>query len=216
MQVDEIWTYCFKKDAHLDADDDESIMGDQYVFVAIDADSKLAISHLVGKRDAATAFYLIEDLQSRLVNRVQLTTDGFRPYLTAVEDNFGADVDYAMLVKVYGRDREESAGPAWYGSAAVVSAVPTPITGNPDWAHISTSYIERQNLTMRMAMRRFTRLTNAFSKKLDNLKAQVALHFAWYNFVRVHSSLRVTPAMEAGLTEHVWSLGELLGERHTT
>jgi IS1 family transposase len=211
VQVDEIWTYCFKKEAHLDADDDESVMGDQYVFVAIDADSKLAISHLVGKRDATTAFYLIQDLQGRLANRVQLTTDGFKPYLDAVEDNFGADVDYAMLVKMYGGDREGSAGPAWYGPATVVSAVPTPITGNPDWSHISTSYIERQNLTMRMQMRRFTRLTNAFSKKLSNLKAQVALHFAHYNFVRVHQTLRCTPAMEAGITDHAWTLRELLG-----
>jgi IS1 family transposase len=210
VQVDEIWTYVFKKQAHLAAEDDGAAMGDQYVFVAMDSDSKLVISHLVGKRDGATAFYLIQDLQSRLANRVQLTTDGFTPYLNAVEDNFGADVDYGMLVKMYAGDREESGGPAWYGPAHVVAAMPTRITGEPDWRHISTSHIERQNLTMRMQMRRFTRLTNAFSKKLLNLKAQVAIHFAHYNFVRVHSSLRVTPAMEAGITDRVWGLSELL------
>ena len=210
VQVDEIWTYVFKKQAHLDVGDDEAVMGDQYVFVAIDADTKLALSHLVGKRDAATAFYLIQDLQSRLAHRVQLTTDGFRPYVDAVEENFGADIDYAMLVKMYGGDRQESAGPAWYGPAHVVAAMPTRIMGDPDWAHVSTSYIERQNLTMRMQMRRLTRLTNGFSKKLPNLRAAVAIHFAHYNFVRIHQTLRVTPAMEAGLTDHVWELGELL------
>ncbi len=209
VQVDEIWGYLFKHQKRVTADDPVEY-GDQYVFVAIDADSKLVISHLIGKRDAATAFYLIQDLQSRLANRVQLTTDGFKPYLTAVEDNFGADVDYAMLVKMYGTDSGGSEGPAWYGPAKIVEARPVSITGEPDSAYISTSYIERQNLTMRMQMRRFTRLTKAYSKKLLNLKAQVALHFAHYNFVRVHSRLRVTPAMEAGLTDHVWDLAELL------
>jgi len=210
VQVDEIWTYVFKKEAHLGGTDDETAMGDQYVFVAMDAETKLVISHLVGKRHAATAFYLIQDLKQRLANRVQLTTDGFKPYLNAVEDNFGADVDYGMLVKMYGGDEREGGGPAWYGPAQIVSAMPTRITGDPAWKHISTSYIERQNLTIRMQSRRFTRLTNAFSKKLPNLKAAVALHFTWYNFCRVHASLRVTPAMEAGLTDHVWEIEELL------
>jgi hypothetical protein len=141
---------------------------------------------------------------------VQLTTDGFRPFLMAVEDNFGSDIDYGVLVKMYGGDRAESAGPAWYGPAKVVSAMPTRVMGDPDWKHISTSHIERQNLTMRMQMRRFTRLTNAASKKLDNLKAQVALHFAHYNFCRVHCTLRVTPAMESGLASTVWTLADLL------
>jgi len=210
VQVDEIWTYVFKKQGNLDEDDNEAIMGDQYVFVAIDAETKLSICHLVGKRDATSAFYLIQDLQSRLANRVQLTTDGFKPYLSAVEDNFGADVDYGMLVKMYGGDREGSAGPAWYGPAHIVTAMPTRITGDPAWKHISTSYIERQNLTIRMQARRFTRLTNAFSKKLENLKAQVALHFAHYNFVRIHQTLRVTPAMAAGITDHLWGLDDLV------
>ena len=210
VQVDEIWTYVFKKQKNLGMADDEATMGDQYVFVAMDSDTKLVISHLVGKRDYPNAFNLIADLKARLANRVQLTTDGFKPFLMAVEDNFGSDVDYGVLVKMYGGDREETAGPAWYGPAKVTAAMPTRVMGDPDWKHISTSHIERQNLTMRMQMRRFTRLTNAASKKLDNLKAQVALHFAHYNFCRVHYSLRVTPAMEAGLTFKVWTLADLL------
>ena len=162
----------------------------------------------VGERTAREAYDLICDLQSRLVNRVQLTTDGFKAYLTAVEEVFGSDVDYAMLVKLYG---EDTAGEKRYSPPVCLAAAKTPITGSPDPEHVSTSYVERQNLTMRMQMRRFTRLTNAFSKKLRNLKAAVALHFAYYNFCRVHQSLEVTPAMEAGLTDHVWELGELLG-----
>jgi len=211
VQVDEIWTYVFKKEARVSSDDPPE-RGDQYVFIGMDADTKLAISHRVGKRDATTAYYLMRDLQSRLANRVQLTTDGFKPYLTAVEDSFGADVDYAMLVKLYGNEKGESEGPAWYGPAKVVAAMPTPITGRPQLRYVSTSYIERQNLTVRMQARRFTRLTNAFSKKLENLKAQVALHFAVYNFVKIHGRLRVTPAMEAGITDRVWTTGELLAK----
>jgi IS1 family transposase len=184
-------------------------MGDQYVFIGMDADSKLVISHLVGKRDATTAFYLISDLKDRLAHRIQLTTDGFRPYLTAVEDNFGADVDYAMLVKLYGSEKRGEQAPEWYGPPRVIAAMPTRITGRPDMRYVSTSYIERQNLTMRMQLRRFTRLTNAFSKKLANLRAAVALHFAHYNFVRIHQTLRVTPAMAAQLTDHLWDLSEL-------
>lgn len=210
VQVDEIWTYVFKKEARLQSNDNQALMGDQYVFIAMDADTKLVISHLVGKRDATTAFYLMQDLKDRLANRVQLTTDGFRPYLTAVEDNFGADVDYAMLVKLYGTEKREEKAPEWYGPPHVIAAMPTPIMGRPDMRRISTSYIERQNLTIRMQMRRFTRLTNAFSKKLDNLRAAVALHFASYNFVRIHSTLRCTPAMAAGLTNHLWDMQELL------
>ena len=209
VQVDEIWTYIFKKQA-LITDDDPPERGDQYVFIGMDADTKLVISHLIGKRDAATAFYLISDLKDRLAYRVQLTTDGFRPYLAAVEDNFGADIDYAMLVKVYGTEEREAGAPEWYGPPMVVAAMPTPITGRPHPRYISTSYIERQNLTIRMQARRFTRLTNAFSKKLSNLKAQVALHFAHYNFVRIHQTLRITPAMAAGITDHLWGLEDLV------
>lgn len=209
VQVDEIWTYVFKKQARL-ASDDSPEWGDQYVFIGMDADTKLAISHRIGKRDATTAFYLMQDLQRRLANRVQLTTDGFKPYLSAVEDSFGADVDYAMLVKLYGTEKGESEGPAWYGPAKVVAAMPQPIIGRPQLRYISTSYIERQNLTIRMQARRFTRLTNAFSKKLENLKAQVALHFAYYNFVRIHQTLGCTPAMEAGVTDRLWGFEDIL------
>jgi IS1 family transposase len=211
VQVDEIWTYVFKHQKKLGMADDEATMGDQYVFVAMDSETKLVISHLIGKRDYKNAFDLISDLKGRLAHRIQLTTDGFRPYVNAVEDNFGADIDYGILVKMYGGDENEAgAGPAWYGPAKVMAAMPTRVTGNPDWKHISTSHIERQNLTMRMQMRRFTRLTNAASKKLENLKAQVALHFAHYNFCRVHYSLRVTPAMEAGLSFTPWTIRDLL------
>src|SRR5206468_1784560 len=210
IQMDEIWTFVFKKQARITTVDDETVMGDQYVFVGMDSDTKLVISYLIGKRDATTAFHVVRDLQERLVHRVQLTTDGFRPYLAAVEDNFGADIDYAMLVKVYGKPSKDENGPDWYGPAKVVAATPVRVMGEPDMRYVSTSYIERQNLTMRMRMRRFTRLTNGFSKKLANLKAQVALHFAHYNFCRVHQTLRVTPAMEAGLSDHVWTVQEML------
>ncbi len=209
VQVDEIWTYVLKKQARLNGKDDHAEMGDQYVFAAMDADSKLVISYQVGKRDAATAFYLIQDLQHRLANRVQLTTDGFRPYLNAVDDVFGIDIDYAMMLKMYGSARTERA-PEWYGPPRIVAALAMTVMGEPRKQYISTSYIERQNLTIRMQARRFTRLTNAFSKKLANLKAHVALHFAHYNFVRIHQTLRCTPAMAAGITDHLWVMGDLL------
>lgn len=209
VQVDEIWTFVFVKEAQLNGHHDHAVMGDQYVFVAMDADTKLVICHLIGKRDSATAFYFMQDLKERLANRVQLTTDGFKPYLPAVEDVFGADVDYAQLVKLYGKPKELAEGRDWYMPVRVMAAIPSRISGNPNLQHISTSYIERQNLTIRMQMRRFTRLTNGFSKKLENLRAAVALHFAHYNFVRVHQTLRVTPAMAAQLTDHLWDLPEL-------
>lgn len=206
LQVDEIWTFVAKKQKHVTASDPAE-KGDQYVFVALDAQSKLVPSFYVGKRTAETAHSFISDLQSRLVHRVQLTSDGFTPYLTAVEDAFGADIDYAMLVKVYGGDE---ANRERYSPGEIIDARPVPVSGNPRLRDISTSFIERQNLTIRMQLRRFTRLTNAFSKKLSHLKAALALHFAWYNFARVHQTLRVTPAMEAGIADHVWTLPELL------
>ena len=209
VQVDEIWTYVFKKQARI-TDKDPAEGGDQYVFIAMDADTKLVISHVIGKRDAATAFCLISDLKDRLAYRVQLTTDGFRPYLNAVEDSFGADIDYAMLIKVYGAGEHKEGAPEWYGPPRVIAAMPMPVMGRPQLRHISTSYIERQNLTIRMQARRFTRLTNAFSKELANLKAQVALHFAHYNFVRIHQTLRCTPAMAAGITGRLWGLEDLV------
>jgi IS1 family transposase len=209
--VDEIWTYVFKKQARLNGDDNHAEMGDQYVFTAMDSDSKLIISHKVGKRDARTAFHLIEDLRNRLASRVQLTTDGFRPYMNAVEDVFGIDIDYAMMLKMYGSERRERA-PEWYGPPRIVAALAMRVMGKPQKRYISTSYIERQNLTIRMHMRRFTRLTNAFSKKLANLQAAVAVHFAHYNFVRIHETLRCTPAMAAGITEHLWRVEDLVQE----
>lgn len=210
VQVDEIWTFVFVKERRMNGIHNHAEMGDQYVFVALDADTKLVISHRIGKRDAVNAYHFIADLKERLASRVQLTTDGFKPYLMAVEDVFGADVDFAQLVKLYGQERKKSDDRDWYSPVRVLAAIPTRIAGKPDPWRISTSYIERQNLTMRMMIRRFTRLTNAFSKKLDNLKAAVALYFAHYNFCRIRGTLRVSPAMAAQLTDHLWSLEELL------
>lgn len=210
IQVDEIWTFCKKKEQRLtDAEQGNPELGDQYVFVAIDADTKLVPTFTVGKRDTENARRFMHELRNRLNGngRVQMTTDGFRPYLTAVENAFGDDVDYAQLVKLYG---SENPGPGRYSPPRVTETVSTPINGNPDPRFVSTSYVERQNLTMRMQMRRFTRLTNAFSKSLRNLKDALALHFAHYNFVRIHGSLRVTPAMASGVTDRAWELVDLL------
>jgi IS1 family transposase len=177
--------------------------------VAIDAETKLVPCFSVGKRTASTTTDFIDDLSQRLTNRIQLTTDGFRFYVNAVERTFGADVDFAQLVKLYG-DYGQHDSDAKYSPSPIIEVISKVRQGEPDEDHISTSYVERQNLTMRMAMRRFTRLTNAFSKKLDNLKAAIALHFAFYNFVRIHKTLRCTPAMETGITDHVWNMKELL------
>ncbi len=211
VQCDEIWTYVFKKQARISVDESAAGIGDQYVFVALDADTKLVINHYVGKRDATSAYYFMRDLKDRLASRVQLTTDGFPAYRTAVEDCFGSEVDFAQLIKVYGQPKPSAAsGRSWYEPVQVMGAIPARVTGFPRAMHISTSYIERQNLTMRMQMRRFTRLTNAYSKKLENLKGAIALHFAHYNFVRVHQTLRTTPAMASQLTDHLWSFEELI------
>jgi IS1 family transposase len=211
VQVDEIWTYVFKKQARISIDESASGIGDQYVFVGIDSDTKLVISHLIGKRDVASAYRFMSDLKERLATRVQLTTDGFKPYIRAVDDTFGTDVDYAQLVKIYGHPQATAANErGWYQPSQVIGAIPMAVMGTPRTSKISTSYVERQNLTMRMQMRRFTRLTNGFSKKLEHLKAHTALHFAHYNFVRVHQTLRVTPAMAANITDHLWTLEELL------
>jgi len=211
VQVDEIWTYVFKKQGRISADESAAGIGDQYVFVGIDAETKLVISHLVGKRDGSSAYQFMRDLKDRLTTRVQLTTDGFRQYIRAVDDTFGTEVDYAQLVKIYGQPRASATtARTYYEPVQVIGAIPMSVMGFPRPTAISTSYIERQNLTMRMQMRRFTRLTNAYSKKLGNLKSAIALHFAWYNFVRVHQTLRTTPAMAANLTDHLWTLEELL------
>ena len=210
IQVDEIWTFVGKKEQHLSEKDAANAeLGDQYVFIALDAESKLIPTFAVGKRDGDTAHQFMQDLRERLNGngRIQLTTDGFRAYLPAVEDAFGSDVDFAQVVKLYGT---EPAGPGRYAPPRVTEVVSTTINGNPDERFISTSYVESHNLNLRMRLRRFTRLTNAFSKRLANLKASLALYFAHYNFVRVHGSLRITPAMAAGITDRVWALEELL------
>ena len=181
--------------------------GDTWTWTAIDADSKLVVSYLVGGRDAGYAHAFMEDVAARLSNRVQLTTDGLKAYLDAVEDTFGADIDYAQLVKLYG----DAPGPAGrYSPAACTGAVKNQITGNPAEKHVSTSYVERQNLTMRMHMRRFTRLTNGFSKSVENHGYAVALHFTYYNFVRMHKTLRCTPAMAAGVTDQLWEVKDIV------
>lgn len=208
LQCDEIWTYVGKKARHVQ-DDDPAEFGDQWVYVALDADSKLVPAYFVGKRSSENTQMFMRDLWSRIGDhRIQLTTDAYIFYGKAVEDSFGGDADYAQLKKLYGDYGQH--GNEKYSPGPITEVISKVKSGDPDPAHISTSFVERQNLTIRMQMRRFTRLTNAFSKRLENLKAACALHFAHYNFCRVHSSLRVTPAMAAGLTTEVWPLGVLL------
>lgn len=208
VQCDEIWSFCYSKEKNV-APEDKGILGhgDAYTWTAIDADTKLAISWLVGRRDNESAEAFIADLASKLAGRIQLTTDGYGPYIGAIEKAFGGAVDYAMLVKIY--EGEGQQDQRRYSPAGFVKAEKRRINGDPDIKEVSTSYVERQNLTMRMSMRRFTRLTNGFSKKIENLAHAVALHFMFYNFGRVHKTLRVTPAMEAGIADHVWSLEEI-------
>jgi IS1 family transposase len=209
LQCDEIWSFCYAKQKNVPADKKGQFgYGDVWTWTAICAETKLVPSWLVGNRDADTAFTFIEDLASRLGHRVQLTTDGLKAYLEPIEGSFGADIDYAMLVKMYGESMEQKVQKR-YSPAKFTGSKIEIITGNPDRKHISTSYAERQNLTMRMSMRRFTRLTNAFSKKVENLAHAVSLHFMYYNFVRIHKTLRVAPAMEAGVSDHLWSLEEI-------
>lgn len=207
IQVDEIWSYVGKKQARLKAGDNRARLGDQWTFVALDPDTKLIPTYRVGKRTRDVAVAFMDDLSGRLTNRVQISSDSLRSYVDAVERAFGADVDYGQVVKFYDA---EPIGPGRYAPPRVTGVEKTVIAGDPDQRHISTSLVERQNLTMRMSMRRFTRLTNAFSKKLENLQAAVALHFSHYNLVRVHKTLRVTPAMAANVTDRLWSLEELV------
>ncbi len=207
VQCDEIWSFVGGKDKNLSSEKKEAGLGSVWTWTAIDADTKLIVSWLLGSRDAGSAYEFMQDVASRLTKRVQLTTDGHRPYLAAVEDTFGADVDYAMLVKICGA---EPGSETRYSPAVCLGTKVEEITGNPNPKHISTSYVERQNLTMRMSMRRFTRLTNAFSKKVENHAAAIALYFMYYNFGRVHQTLRVTPAMEAGVSDHVWTVEEIV------
>ena len=209
VQCDEIWTFVGKKQKRVRKDDPLEV-GDQWVFVAMDADTKLVPVFTVGKRNEETTWYFINELAERISTRIQLTTDGFVFYNRHVEDAFGAEVDFAQLVKLYGQYGQHDAD-AKYSPSPIVEVISKVRMGDPDPARICTSHIERQNLTMRMQMRRFTRLTNAFSKKLRHLKAACALHFAHYNFCRVHQSLRVTPAMAAGIANEIWPLRALLG-----
>lgn len=207
LQCDEIWAYVGAKAKNVTPDKKEIGWGDVWTWVGIDADTKLVVSYLVGGRGADWAMDFMKDTASRIRGRLQITTDGHKAYLVAVEDAFGADVDYAQLQKIYGASLETETR---YSPAVCIGCDMKTVSGNPDPKHVSTSYVERQNLTMRMHMRRFARLTNAFSKKIDNHAYAVALHFMYCNFVRIHQTLRVTSAMEAGLADHVWELSELL------
>jgi IS1 family transposase len=209
VQCDEIWSFCYAKQKNVPEElRGKHGYGDVWTWVAIDADTKLVPCWRIGGRDPWNAQHFMHDLAKRLSNRVQLTTDGHRTYLLAVELAFGNDIDYAMLVKLYSSDKRE--GEVRYSPADCIGTREIPIIGKPKRRDISTSYAERQNLTMRMKMRRFTRLTNAFSKKLDNHRWAVALYFMHYNFCRIHQTLRVTPAMEAGITDHVWTINEVV------
>ena len=207
IQCDEIWSFVGAKAKNVKPEKADQ-WGDVWTWVALDADSKLVPAWRIGPRDLATAYDFMHDLSERLANRIQLTTDGYQIYVEAVESAFNLQVDYAMLVKVYGPDPEPDKR---YSPAKCHGAIPKAISGTPDPKHVSTSYVERQNLTMRMSMRRFTRLTNAFSKKVEMHAHSVALHFMYYNFVKVHSSLRMTPAMAAGVTDRLWDLKDLVG-----
>jgi IS1 family transposase len=207
IQCDEVWAFCYAKAKNVPAEKQGKFgYGDVWTWTAIDADTKLIPSFTVGNRDAVSARILIDDLAGRLKNRVQLTTDGLSVYLEAVEGAFGSEIDYAMLIKTYESSQEETR----YSPAVCTSCQPKAIMGRPDPKHISTSFVERSNLSMRMGIRRFTRLTNGFSKKVENHAAAVGLYLMHYNFCRVHRTLRVTPAMEAGLTDHIWNIEEML------
>lgn len=208
VQCDEIWSYCYAKAKNVAAAKAAPEgAGDVWTWTALDADSKLIVSYLVGGRDAEYADAFMSDLAGRLTKRVQLTTDGHKAYLEAVEDAFGADVDYAMLVKLYGPAPGGTTGR--YSPAECTGIKKTTVTGSPDEAHVSTSYVERQNLTMRMQMKRFTRLSNAFSKKFENHAHMVALYTVWYNFVKIHKKHRMSPAMAAGVSDRLWSMEDV-------
>lgn len=210
LQVDEVWNFCYAKQKNVPPDLQGVFgYGDVWTWTAVDADTKLIVSYLVGLRHGAYAKEFMSDVADRLINRVQLTSDGHRSYLEAVADVFGGEVDYAQLVKIYGLPKEPTRE-VRYSPSKCIGAETHVVSGEPDWQHVSTSFVERQNLTMRMSMRRFTRLTNGFSKKVENMKHAVALNFMYYNYCRIHKTLRVTPAMEAGLTDHVWELEELV------
>jgi IS1 family transposase len=207
IQCDEIWSFCYGKDKNVSEEQKKNGAGSLWTWTALDADSKLIVSYLCGGRDASWARGFMKDVAARVITRVQITTDGHKAYLEAVEGAFGMDVDYALLIKLYGNPAQPDTR---YSPGVCIGTESVCVIGSPDPKHISTSYIERQNLTMRMSMRRFTRLTNAFSKKVENHEHMLAIYFMYYNFCRVHSTLRITPAMEAGLSNHVWGIGELV------
>lgn len=208
IQVDEIWAFCYCKEKQVtEAIADARFAGDVWTWAAIDADTKLVPCWTIGKRDPVTADVFVSDMASRLADRVQLTSDGLTTYFKAIVKAFGEDVDYARLVKIYGNDPEAEKR---YSPAVCNACKKQSVIGDPDPVHISTSYIERQNLTMRMGMRRFTRLTNAFSKKIENHAAAISLHMMYYNFARVHQTLKTTPAVAAGVADHVWSVEEIV------
>jgi len=208
VQIDEIWSFVGAKQKNVTAENAaHGALGDVWTFVAIEAQTKLVLSWLVGLRDAGCATDFMQDVAARLTNRIQLTTDGHRMYLSAVEDAFGSDIDYATIQKVYGTDPD---GQKRYSPAKILSSTTEVVIGEPNPCHISTSHVERQNLTMRMHMRRFTRLTNAFSKKVENHAHSVALFYMHYNFAKIHQTLRITPAMKAGIAQHVWSIEEIV------
>lgn len=208
VQCDELWSFCYAKAKNVPKEKEGTGAGDVWTWVAIDADSKLVISYLCGGRDAQWAHEFMEDVASRVTTRIQITSDGHRAYADAVEGAFGMDVDYAMLIKLYGAPSEKY--DTRYSPSGLIGTRTATLSGNPDPRHISTSFVERQNLTVRMQNRRFTRLTNGFSKKIENHCHSVALHYMHYNFCRVHKTLRVTPAMEAKLTDHIWTIEELV------
>lgn len=211
LQLDEIWSFCGMKQKNVpDERKDEFGLGDVYTWVAIDADTKLVPAFLVGQRDGEWAKAFVVDLSKRLACRVQVTSDGHKAYLEAVETAFGGDVDYAMLIKQYGSGKPSKDADTKYSPPDCIGCERHAVSGNPDPDHISTSFVERQNLTMRMRMRRFTRLTNAFSKKIENLEHAVALHFFHYNFIRHHKTLRMPPALKAGVADHCWTLEEFV------
>jgi len=208
IQCDEIWCFVGAKQKNATPDQRLEGCGDTWTWTAIDADTKLCVSYLVGGRDGWWANEFMQDIASRIRGRVQLTTDGHKAYLEAVENAFGADIDFATLQKIYGASDEPE---KQYSPAKCIGCEMKTVLGDPDSKHVRTSYVERQNLTMRMSLRRFTRLTNAFSKKVENHAAAVALHFIHYNFARIHKTLRITPAMAAGISDHVWSYEEIAG-----
>jgi len=207
IECDEIWSFCYAKEKNVPHDKQGQFgFGDVWTWTALDAETKLLCSWMIGDRSAVTAHAFMKDLASRLASRVQLTTDGHRAYLEAVESAFGVDVDYAMLIKLYGNDRETEAR---YSPAECIGCRTVEITGSPEPEHISTSHVERHNLTIRMHMRRFTRLTNAHSKKIENHQHAFALHAVFYNFAKINQAIRVTPAMEAGISDHIWTMEEI-------